>query len=67
MTDRNTHVLDLYTRHPISAQQIIAKVRASRGHLENLTPEDLYPHDQDHYGGLSANRTPCRAREHSPR
>ena len=55
MTDRNTHVLDLYTRHPISAQQIIAKVRASRGHLENLTPEDLYPHDQDHYGGLSAN------------
>ena len=55
MSDRNTHVLDLYTRHPISAQQIIAKVRASRGHLENLTPEDLYPHDQDHYGGLSAN------------
>ena len=41
MTDRNTHVLDLYTRHPISAQQIIAKVRASRGHLENLTPEDF--------------------------
>jgi sarcosine/dimethylglycine N-methyltransferase len=55
MSDRNTHVLDLYTRHPISARQIIAKVRASRGHLENLTPEDLYPHDQDHYGGLSAN------------
>jgi len=55
MSDRNTHVLDLYTRHPISAQQIIAKVRASRGHLENLTPEDLYPHDQDHYGGLTAN------------
>ena len=23
MSDRNTHVLDLYTRHPISAQQII--------------------------------------------
>src|SRR5215203_4472752 len=55
MTHRHTHVLDLYTRHPISAEQIIAKVRASRGHLENLTPEDLYPHDQDHYGGLTAN------------
>jgi sarcosine/dimethylglycine N-methyltransferase len=55
MSDRQTQVLDFYTRHPISAQQIIAKVRASRGHLENLTPEDLYPHDQDHYGGLSAN------------
>ena len=69
MSDRNTHVLDLYTRHPISAQQIIAKVRASRGHLENLTPEDLYPHDQDHYGGLSANdalaeRASIRGDEH---
>jgi hypothetical protein len=55
MSDRNTHVIDLYTRHPISAEQIISKVGASRGHLENLTPEDFYPHDQDHYGGLSAN------------
>jgi SAM-dependent methyltransferase len=55
MSDRHTHVLDFYTRHPISAQQIIAKVRASRGHLEHLKPEDLYPHDQDHYGGLAAN------------
>src|SRR5580765_8940754 len=31
------------------------KLRASRGHLDHLRPEDLFPHDQDHYGGLAAN------------
>jgi cyclopropane fatty-acyl-phospholipid synthase-like methyltransferase len=49
------HVLDFYTRHPISAEQILAKVGATRGHLEDLKPEDLWPHDQDHYGGLQVN------------
>ena len=49
------HVLDFYTRHPISAEQILAKVRATRGHLEDLQPEDLWAHDQDHYGGLRVN------------
>jgi ubiquinone/menaquinone biosynthesis C-methylase UbiE len=55
MSDRHTHVLDFYTRHPISAEQIVAKLRAHRGDLDSLEPEDLYPHDQDHYGGLAAN------------
>src|ERR671913_470171 len=55
MFDRPTHVLDFYTRHPISAEQIVAKLRADRGDLDSLQPEDLYPHDQDHYGGLAAN------------
>jgi sarcosine/dimethylglycine N-methyltransferase len=55
MSDRHTHVLDFYSRHPISAEQIVAKLRAERGHLDNLTPEDLFAHDQDHYGGLAAN------------
>jgi ubiquinone/menaquinone biosynthesis C-methylase UbiE len=50
-----THVLDFYTRHPISVQQILAKVQATRGHLNDLQPEDLWPHDQDHYGKLEAN------------
>ena len=26
-----------------------------RGTLEGLQPDDLFPHDQDHYGGLAAN------------
>jgi sarcosine/dimethylglycine N-methyltransferase len=48
-------VLDFYDQHPISAEQILAKVEAERGSLGGLAPGDLYPHDQDHYGGLAAN------------
>ena len=47
------HVLAFYSRHPISRDQILASVRASRGHLDALAPEDLFPYDQDHYGGLA--------------
>jgi len=43
-----------YDRHPISLVVILAKLRASRGHLDDLQPDDLFPHDQDHYGGLVA-------------
>lgn len=49
------HVLDFYSRHPISAAQILAKLRAERGHLNELHAETLFAHDQDHYGGLAAN------------
>src|SRR5262249_2235135 len=28
---------------------------ASRGHLNDVAPAELFPHDQDHYGGLDAN------------
>ena len=31
-----------------------------RGTLDGLRPEDLYDHDQDHYGGLDANRAIAR-------
>jgi sarcosine/dimethylglycine N-methyltransferase len=47
--------IDFYDRHPISAQIILAKLEAARGTLEGLKPDDLFPHDQDHYGGLAAN------------
>lgn len=47
--------IDFYERHPISAQIILAKLEAARGTLEGLQPEDLFAHDQDHYGGLAAN------------
>ncbi|MGE0735735.1 MAG: methyltransferase domain-containing protein [Alphaproteobacteria bacterium] len=52
MTD---HVAALYDRHPISAQQVLDKVRAARGSLEGLEAQHLFPYDQDHYGGLAAN------------
>src|SRR6478609_4475479 len=47
--------IDFYERHPISSEIILAKLNASRGHLNDVTPEELFPHDQDHYGGLEAN------------
>src|SRR5471032_3076924 len=46
---------DFYERHPISSEIILAKLDASRGHLNEIAPEELFPHDQDHYGGLGAN------------
>jgi ubiquinone/menaquinone biosynthesis C-methylase UbiE len=47
--------IDFYERHPISSEIILAKLDASRGHLNEIAPEELFPHDQDHYGGLGAN------------
>ena len=54
MNDTSSQLFYFYNRHPISRDIILAKLRASRGHLDNLRPEDLYAHDQDHYGGLNA-------------
>jgi len=55
MTSQIRTAIDFYDRHPISAQIILAKLEAARGTLEDLQPEDLFAHDQDHYGGLAAN------------
>ena len=50
----NSHVVAFYNRHPISRDQILASLAATRGQLGQLAPEDLFPYDQDHYGGLEA-------------
>ena len=55
MTSQIHSAVDFYDRHPISAQIILAKLAGERGTLEGLRPQDLFPHDQDHYGGLAAN------------
>lgn len=55
MTDRHDHIVSMYTRHPISAPQILARLQAARGSLDALRPEELFALDQDHYGGLEAN------------
>src|SRR5437868_5159885 len=55
MTSPIRTAIDFYDRHPISAQIILARLEAARGTLEGLQPEDLFAHDQDHYGGLAAN------------
>src|SRR5450432_23428 len=54
MNGDTSQLLYFYNRHPISRDIILAKLQASRGHLNNLRPEELFPHDQDHYGGLRA-------------
>jgi sarcosine/dimethylglycine N-methyltransferase len=53
--DDGGQAIFFYSRHPITAEIILSKLRASRGNLDGLRPEDLYSHDQDHYGGLDAN------------
>lgn len=53
--DHDPHLLAFYARHPISARHIINKVKAERGTLDGVTPQDLWAYDQDHYGGLFAN------------
>ena len=51
MGDATSQTIYFYDRHPISCDIILAKLRASRGHLEGLRPNELFAHDQDHYGG----------------
>lgn len=63
MTDPRQYIVDFYSRHPISAPLILAKLRAERGSLDGLRPQDLWPHDQDHYGGLAANDAIAAAAE----
>jgi SAM-dependent methyltransferase len=54
-------VADFYDRHPISEAQVLDAVRRRRGHAQGaLTCEDLFPFDQDHYGGLAAVDTLAR-------
>ena len=54
MSNATSQTVYFYNRHPISCEIILTKLRASRGHLDGLRPEELFPHDQDHYGGLAA-------------
>lgn len=55
MSDTQQHVVDFYSRHPISTAHILTKLRDARGSLEDVRPDELYDYDQDHYGGLAAN------------
>ena len=47
MSDATSQIVYFYDRHPISCEIILAKLRASRGHLDGLRPEELFPHDQE--------------------
>jgi SAM-dependent methyltransferase len=54
MSERVADVIDFYDRHPISEEQVLDALRRAGKDLRRLVPEDLYPWDQDHYGGVGA-------------
>ena len=47
-------VVAFYDHHPINETQVLASARAGASVRGPLRPEDLWPWDQDHYGGLAA-------------
>ena len=48
-------IIDFYDQHPISEGQVLDAVGRARGGIDGtLTADDLFPFDQDHYGGLGA-------------
>jgi SAM-dependent methyltransferase len=55
MADEIRSAVDFYTGHPISLEIILEKLKAARGHFDAVRPQELFAHDQDHYGGLAAN------------
>lgn len=55
MSTETHSLIDFYERHPISLEIILAKLKTTRGNLHNVAPEELFQHDEDHYGGLGAN------------
>lgn len=46
--------MDFYDRHPINERQIMAALRRNGKDGGSPRAEDLFPWDQDHYGGLAA-------------
>jgi SAM-dependent methyltransferase len=54
-------ILDYYDDHPINEQQVLVAAIRDRNGLDGpLTADDLFPFDQDHYGGLGAVDTLAR-------
>ncbi len=56
-------VLTFYNEHPINEGEILTKLMDEGKSLDALTPEDLFPYDQDHYGGLAATEALANALE----
>jgi sarcosine/dimethylglycine N-methyltransferase len=54
VTFESSDVLRFYDEHPISEDRVLAALWRSREDPPRPTPDELFPHDQDHYGGLAA-------------
>ena len=48
------NILTYYDQHPINEKAIVDALLGEDKNLGELKPSDLFPHDQDHYGGLVA-------------
>jgi SAM-dependent methyltransferase len=55
MAHKSQQAIAFYSSHPISLDLVLARLLRERGDLAGVQPSDLWPHDQDHYGGLPAN------------
>ena len=55
MNGGSEHAVFFYSQHPISSAIVLARLQAARGNLDGVRPEELWAHDQDHFGGLGAN------------
>ena len=47
-------LLTFVNEHPINESSIKAALAREGKKVEKLVPSDLFPYDQDHYGGLQA-------------
>ena len=47
-------LLTFVNEHPINESSIKAALVRERKQIDDLVPRDLFPYDQDHYGGLKA-------------
>lgn len=54
MVEQQIDVRSFYDAHPINERQILDALKRDGHDLAALTPDDLFAHDQDHYGGLRA-------------
>ena len=55
MVNKSQQAIDFYSSHPISLDLVLTRLLRERGDLAGVQPSELWPHDQDHYGGLPAN------------
>jgi sarcosine/dimethylglycine N-methyltransferase len=46
--------ISFYSQHPISKDLIFSKLGLVSADTRKVAPEELWPHDQDHFGGTMA-------------
>ena len=54
MVRQMVDILTFVDEHPINESSIRAALALAEKNVEELVPSDLFPYDQDHYGGLQA-------------